>query len=690
MTKWFFGIYDTNDKENMKNPTPTPQATIGELFKVLMGSMYAQMLHQYQNNYIQLLYCASLLVVIIVVYSRIRFKTAADLFNVGLTIVYSPIQWLTKTKVHYPVPIMSVPSYIPPRFTEDRDFNHWLRTFERYASRLKDKTGALLTLIEESCLIKLEQRLLQQKPNASYEEIIEVLTNLYGKDAQYHDPLREFVSRRQRPIENVYNYLSELESLARAAHPDQRQALLEPMILDRFIRGIHDVKIKQELCKSSPIGSINETLKKASELEKAFSRCNAESQGINGLQCGQYNNDIPQHRANFTTKPNQDWCTNCTHHKHLAKDCLRNKRASRPSNCMATTRVRACYNRSEPDQSAAQRIQVYKHDEIEGVCLLNELPIKYTLDTGAEITVISDRAYSSLKHPTILEPVPNLIASAGGSGLTVLGRTYAQITIGEVSIFTFLVVIKDLVVDCLLGMDLLQQFPFFKKPIDELRKVVVQMSKQVTIEPRFYLMNVYNSSRYIRSVTDINIDKYMNKIQESIKSIAASSLRELKPSQCFEHTIHKDDDSDGAHKHVNVISNRIECEATDPTQRVVVTTEEQDRDEDILWAKNLVRIHGDEQPTLKKIELDSHFKRAVYHNYEHLRLVDETLFLYRESENGERRKLTLLPTHMVTSIFQFIHCSVFHGHLGSTSPATTSDKTTTTNHMRYYRPTPSI
>ncbi|RNA30931.1 hypothetical protein BpHYR1_046587, partial [Brachionus plicatilis] len=261
-------------------------------------------------------------------------------------------------------------------------------------------------------------------------------------------------------------------------------------------------------------------------------------------------------------------------------------------------------------QSADQRIPVYKHDEIEGVCLLNELPIKYTLDTGAEITVISDRAYSSLKHPTILEPVPNLIASAGGSGLTVLGRSYALITIGEVSIFTFLVVIKDLVVDCLLGMDLLQQFPFFKKPIDEFRKVLVQMSKQVTIKPRFNLMNVYNSS-----------------------SIAASSLRELKPSQCFEHIIQlmnpniepirqktrripysareefkkmldemldnnqkvvncvikrsetgdtdlsvvvisKDDDSDGAHKHVNFISKRIECEATDPTQRVVVTSEE--------------------------------------------------------------------------------------------------------------------
>ncbi|RNA43914.1 hypothetical protein BpHYR1_001299 [Brachionus plicatilis] len=384
----------------------------------------------------------------------------------------------------------------------------------------------------------------------------------------------------------------------------------------------------------------------------------------------------------------------------------------------------------------------------------------------------------NMKNPT---PTPQatigelfkvLMASiAGGSGLTIVGRTYAQITIGEVSIFTFLVVIKDLVVDCVLGMDLLQQCPFFKKPIEELRKVVVQISKQVTIKPRFYLMNVYNSSRYIRSVTDINIDKYMNKIQESIKSIAASSLRELKSSQCFEHTIQlmnpniepirqktrripysareefkkmldemldakliqpsnspngkvhtnadalsrwplgtrsddeegnmdsdnnqkvvncvikrsetwdtdlsvvvisKDDDSDGAHKHVNVISNRIECEATDPTQRVVVTAEEQERDEDILWAKNLVRIHGDEQPTLKKIELDSHFKRAVYHNYEHLRLFDETLFLYRESENGERRKLTLLPTHM------------------STSPATTSDKTTTTNHMRYYRPTPSI
>ncbi|RNA22440.1 hypothetical protein BpHYR1_002991 [Brachionus plicatilis] len=386
MTKLFFGLYDTDDKENMNNPTPTQQATIGELFKVLMGSIYAQMLHQYQNNYIQLLY-------------------SADLFNVGLTIVYSPIQWLTKTKVHYPVPIMSVPSYIPLRFIEDRDFNHWLRNFERYASQLKDKTGALLTLIEESCLIKLEQRLLQQKPNASYEEIIEVLTNFYRKNAQYHDPLREFVSRRQRPNVMVYNYLSELESLARAAHPDQRQALLEPMILDRFIRGIHDVKIKQELCKSSPIGSI----------------------------------DI---------------------------------------------HVFSCYQRS-----------------------------------GGGL-------------PTRNRPAPTI--------------------------------------------------PIFQKTNRRIKKCPVNCV-------------IKRSETGDTDLSVVVISKY--------------------------------DDSDDANKHVNVISNKIECEATDPTQRVVVTAEEQDRDEDILWAKNLVRIHGDEQPTLKKIELDSHFKRAVYQNYEHLRLVDETLFL---------------------------------------------------------------
>lgn len=76
-------------------------------------------------------------------------------------------------------------------------------------------------------------------------------------------------------------------------------------------------------------------------------------------------------------------------------------------------------------------------NSIESTCLINELPISYIVDTGAQISLISDKVNSQLKNPSPLEKVPTVIAGAGGTNLATLGRTYAECRIGETAIFTF-------------------------------------------------------------------------------------------------------------------------------------------------------------------------------------------------------------------------------------------------------------
>ncbi|RMZ97143.1 hypothetical protein BpHYR1_043041, partial [Brachionus plicatilis] len=60
-----------------------------------------------------------------------------------------------------------------------------------------DKTNALLSLMEETCIEQLEQRLLIRNPNATYEEIIKISSKLFGRNPIYNDPLMEFVHRTQ-------------------------------------------------------------------------------------------------------------------------------------------------------------------------------------------------------------------------------------------------------------------------------------------------------------------------------------------------------------------------------------------------------------------------------------------------------------------------------------------------------------
>ncbi|RNA17755.1 hypothetical protein BpHYR1_046144, partial [Brachionus plicatilis] len=173
-----------------------------------------------------------------------------------------------------------------------------------------------------------KQRILNHNPHASYNEIKDTLRKLYGKDNQYQDPLIEFAACKQLPNENIYNYLSELEFLAEAAHPKQPYTALEPIVVDRFIRAIHDIKIKQELCKPPTCNTLKDTLQKAYELEEALE--------------DEVHMEPTNSKKKIEASPNQkDWCTICTHHKHLNKDCHKQQRERKTEQ---KTTIKACFN----------------------------------------------------------------------------------------------------------------------------------------------------------------------------------------------------------------------------------------------------------------------------------------------------------------------------------------------------------
>ena len=584
--------------EPMQNPTnqlpPTKDLTFQSILSILAEKVEDQFLQYWQINQTVSL-VISIVVSLVFKLMVLKWFKGSRLINTCFNIVYAPINWLSKSRRQYPLPVMNVPTYTCSRFTEDKDFNALVKSFVRYAIRLQDKTGALLTLIEDKCLDKLEQRILNRKPNATFNEIKEVLKKLYGRETRYNDPLVEFASRKQRPNENIYNYLCELERLAGTAYPEQDEPVLEPLIVDRFIRGIHDMKIKQELCRPPMCNNLSQVLTKAYELEEAFSKCeNPTPPSILSERNNQVSNNHVRFEDQTQTRddPSLAWCTRCTHHRHLIKDCFRTANNSRTQQNFET-QVRAVnkHNRwgksnknrknmvhvedirnvaSEPtpidpiqqpltsvsidaeeailekkggfEQTSTNNEEMLD-DSIEGTCLINELPITFTIDTGAQITVISENVYNALSNPSPLEKVPNLISGAGGAGLEVLGKTYAQLRIGEAAIFTFLVVIKDLVSDCLLGMDLLLQFPYFKQPLNQLKDAVKQLSKDLVTEPKQYLRSAISNSSLINTLTDLDVNHYLEKINELLKGISASSLKELKPSQCFEHEIKLTDPS---------------------------------------------------------------------------------------------------------------------------------------------------
>ncbi|CAF1038851.1 unnamed protein product [Brachionus calyciflorus] len=108
----------------------------------------------------------------------------------------------------------------PTKYTINQDFNVWKRGFERYAKNVTDKTNTLLSLMEESCIEQLEQRLLIRNPNATYEEIIKISSKLFGRNPIYNDPLMEFVLRTQLQNETIFQFIDYLWELFREVEND--------------------------------------------------------------------------------------------------------------------------------------------------------------------------------------------------------------------------------------------------------------------------------------------------------------------------------------------------------------------------------------------------------------------------------------------------------------------------------------
>ncbi|CAF0859294.1 unnamed protein product [Brachionus calyciflorus] len=166
-----------------------------------------------------------------------------------------------------------------------------------------------------------------------------------------------------------------LEHLAGAAYTDKNEPKLEPLIVDRFIREIYDIKIKRELCRSPLCNNLTDVLSKALELEEAFKKCEELKSIL------QHNNPTKQNTNNRNSNNRVD-----------------SQESIQPLN---TTE-------SQVDDN---------EKSIEGICLINEIPINFTIDTGAQITVISDKVYNSLQNSSPLELVSHEVAGAGGNRL---------------------------------------------------------------------------------------------------------------------------------------------------------------------------------------------------------------------------------------------------------------------------------
>ena len=127
--------------------------------------------------------------------------------------------------------------------------------------------------------------------------------------------------------------------------------------------------------------------------------------------------------------------------------------------------------------------------------------------------------------------------------------------------------------------------------------------------------------------------------------------------------------------------NNVLAIASQPTSRITnlyeSCLEEQNKDEDIVWVKNLILTHKENRP---KINTFSNAERKVfYKEYTNLRVIDGIVYRSIEDFDGHNRTQYVLPKQIIAKTLDIIHTTAYSGHLGRR-------KTLKIVSERFYRP----
>ena len=88
---------------------------------------------------------------------------------------------------------------------------------------------------------------------------------------------------------------------------------------------------------------------------------------------------------------------------------------------------------------------------------LNGHPMKFLIDTGAAVTLVSIENFRNFQNPVELDPFSHTICGADGRNLNTLGHGPMEITLGPMRV-THDIIVADIQADAILGVDFLSEY----------------------------------------------------------------------------------------------------------------------------------------------------------------------------------------------------------------------------------------
>ena len=124
-------------------------------------------------------------------------------------------------------------------------------------------------------------------------------------------------------------------------------------------------------------------------------------------------------------------------------------------------------------------------------------------------------------------------------------------------------------------------------------------------------------------------------------------------------TVRSTNESDEEAKNICVIAAVPDSEIVEAYKSY---KDEQEKDDDINWIKEIILEYGDERPTIKQFE--NRTQRLLYKEYDHIRIVEDVAYRICEDKDGFVTTQFILPAHITKQVIRQIHSSVYNAHLG--------------------------
>ena len=303
----------------------------------------------------------------------------------------------------------------------------------------------LLTVIGSTNYALLSNLVSPGKPkDKTFAQLAEVLRSHFDPKPLVTAERFHFHRRDQAPGESISNYVAELRRLA--THCDFGE-YLEQALRDRLVCGIHHANTQKRLLSES-----NLTLKKAIEVACNIEAAEAQTSQLKGASNAPVmavdHSKRGHRRSSETPADKRGKCTRCGGGNHKAKDCRHknakcykcHKTGHLSSVCRSTTvnpgRGKSQHVRwiEEPSQqnndidSTIFQVSGKSPNPFTVELTVQAKPLKFEIDTGASVTLISEETYNEHYQNTPLQKSSLTLRTYMGQPLQVLGQLTVDVS----------------------------------------------------------------------------------------------------------------------------------------------------------------------------------------------------------------------------------------------------------------------